>query len=49
MMGYKTTERKLFYMFNLDERVPQDHILRQISEVVDISFIDDLDRTDGLG
>jgi len=44
MMGYKSTERKLFYMFNLDERVPQDHILRQINEVVDFSFIYDLVR-----
>lgn len=39
MVGYKLTERKMFYVFNLDERVPQDHILKRISKVVDSSFI----------
>ena len=30
MMGRKTGEQKLFYLFSVDEGVPQDHRLRRI-------------------
>lgn len=39
MMGQKHSEGKLFYQFSLDERVPQGHLLRQITEVADLSFV----------
>ena len=30
---------QFFYAFNLDEKVPQDHLLRQIDEVLDLSAL----------
>jgi transposase len=38
MMGEKTGgQDRFFYDFNLDERIPQDHLLRQIDGVLDLS------------
>jgi len=45
MMGRKSGENKLFYLFNLDDKVPQDHFLRQVAKVVDFKFIYDLTRS----
>jgi len=41
MMGKpQRLEGKLFYTnLNLEERMPQDHVLRRISEVIDFSFV----------
>ena len=30
---------RLFYEFNLDERVPGDHLLRRINTVLDLSWL----------
>lgn len=43
-MGRRIPQPKLFYQFSLEERVPQDHLLRKISSVVDFSFIYDYVR-----
>ena len=38
MMGEKLgLQGQFFYKFNLEERVPQDHLLRQIDAVLDLS------------
>ena len=38
MMGDPPTPQgQFFYAFNLDEKVPQDHLLRQIEDVIDLS------------
>lgn len=39
MMGRKGSVGKLFYQFSLEERVPQDHLLRRILAAVDFSFV----------
>jgi transposase len=39
MMGKKTPTAKLFYRFNLEERVPVDHLLRRVAAAVDFSFV----------
>jgi len=39
MMGRKSPGRKIFYLFDLDKRVPEDHLLRQVSRAVDFNFI----------
>jgi transposase len=39
MMGTKDSEGKLFYQFSLEERVPEDHLLRRVLAVVDFSFV----------
>ena len=38
MMGSNDkSQQELFYAFNLDEIVPQDHLLRDIDRVLDLS------------
>src|ERR687886_309339 len=39
VLGQKTFTPKVVHAVNLDERVPQDHLLRRIAEVVDFSFV----------
>ncbi len=40
MMGDPPTPQgQFFYAFNLDEKVPQDHLLRQIDGVIDLSAL----------
>jgi transposase len=39
MMGRKGSVGKLFYQFSLEERVPQDHLLRRVLAAVDFSFV----------
>jgi transposase len=39
MLGQKTFAPKLFYQVSLEERVPADHLLRRIAEVVDFAFV----------
>lgn len=44
MMGKHQFAPKLYYEFSLDRLVPQDHLLRQIAEAIDFSFIYPLAR-----
>jgi transposase len=39
MMGQKIFTPKRLYAFNLEDRVPPDHLLRQVAAVVDFSFV----------
>lgn len=39
MMGQKVFQEKFFYDFNLSKRIPDDHILRRLSDVVNLSFV----------
>ncbi len=39
MMGIKVYQEKMFYNFSLSERVPQDHFLRKVAKVVNLSFV----------
>ena len=40
MMGQqKTTEQLFSYQVSLERRVPREHVLRQVSEVVDFTFV----------
>jgi len=40
MMGHlKNDQGQLFYSFRLDEAVPQDHPIRKIAAVLDLSWI----------
>jgi transposase len=39
MLGRTTLEPKLFHQFSLEERVPQDHLLRRVAAVVDFSIV----------
>ena len=39
MMGIKSTQEKMFYNFRLSERIPEDHFLRKVNLVIDISFV----------
>src|SRR5918912_2436659 len=39
MMGEKIFQPKGHYDFSLEERVPADHLLRQVAAVVDFSFV----------
>ncbi len=39
MMGRKASTGKLIYQFNLEERVPEDHLLRRVLAAVDFSFV----------
>lgn len=42
MMGINTEQKELFsYSVDLDKRLPQDHPLRTIKEVIDFSFVRD--------
>jgi len=39
MMGQKVFQEKFFYDFRLSQKVPEDHILRRLDQVVDLSFV----------
>jgi transposase len=39
VLGRKTFEPKLFYQFCLEDRVPEDHLLRRVAAVVDFGFV----------
>lgn len=39
MMGKKVRTGKLFYQFNLEERVPDDHLLQRMAEAVVFGFV----------
>ncbi len=43
-MGRKGFQGKWFYGFSLEDRVPQDHLLRSVAEAVDFTFVRDLVR-----
>lgn len=38
-MGTKVYQEKMFHNFSLSERVPQDHLLRRVDQVVNLSFV----------
>jgi transposase len=44
MMGKKERGEKLYYDFSLEDKVPREHILRQIAEAVDFSFVHEIAR-----
>ena len=44
MMGRHNFAPKLYYQLSLDDLVPQNHLLRQIAEAIDFSFIYPLAR-----
>jgi transposase len=39
MMGTKSFQEKMFYNFRLSERIPEDHFLRKVNKIMDISFV----------
>ena len=39
MLGQKIFQPKLFYQVSLEERVPPDHLLRQVAAAVDFAFV----------
>ena len=39
VLGRKRFEPKLFYQFSLEDRVPDDHLLRRVAAVVDFAFV----------
>lgn len=39
MMGQKVFQEKFFYDFNSSKRIPDDHILRRLSDAVEIAFV----------
>jgi len=39
MMGQKIFQEKFFYDFHLSRRIPEDHILRRLAEIADLSFV----------
>ena len=42
MMGrLETEQRRLFYDFNIEDVVPQDHLVRKIDAVVDFGWLRD--------
>jgi len=43
-MGRQVPQSKLFYQVSLEERVPQDHLLRKIASAVDFRFLYDYVR-----
>ncbi len=44
MLGQRRFETKLYYQLSLDHLVPEDHLLRRITAVVDFSFVRPLCR-----
>ena len=42
MMGTKICQEKMFYNFSLSKKVPENHLLRKIAQVVDLRFVRDL-------
>jgi transposase len=44
MMGKKEPGEKLYYDFSLEDKVPQDHILRRIAGAVDFTFVHKIAR-----
>jgi transposase len=42
MMGIKTYQEKMFYNFKLSDKVPADHFLRAVNDVVDLRFVREL-------
>ena len=38
MMGHRTFQPKQLYACSVEDRVPADHLLRQVAAVVDFSF-----------
>ena len=39
MMGRQVDQGSLFYEFSLDDRVPADHLLRRIDDLLDLGFV----------
>ena len=45
MMGVKPKEQKLFYNFSLSEKIPNDHFLYRLDQILDLDFIYSLATT----
>jgi len=45
MMGKRVFAPKLYYQFSLDDLVPKNHLLRQISSAIDFSFVYSLTKS----
>lgn len=45
MMGKRIFAPKMYYQFSLDDLVPKNHLLRQISSAIDFSFVYSLTRS----
>ena len=39
MMGIKSVQETMLYNFSLSKRVPEDHLLRKVDQVIDLSFV----------
>ena len=39
MMGHHSRGESLFYYFRLEDQVPENHLLRQIDQHIDLDFI----------
>jgi len=42
MMGIKSYQERMFYNFSLSGKVPQDHLVRTLNEVLDLRFVREL-------
>jgi transposase len=42
MMGIKVNQAKMFYHFSLSQRVPEDHFLRTVADLLDLRFVREL-------
>jgi len=42
MMGIKSYQEKMYYNFSLSNKVPQDHLVRKLQEIVDLDFVREL-------
>ena len=39
MMGIKSFQENIFYNFSLSKRIPEDHFLRKVNRIIDLSFV----------
>jgi len=39
MMGQQSGTESLFYYFRLEDQIPEDHLLRLLDRLVDLSFV----------
>ena len=39
MMGIKPFQERMYYNLSLTKRIPEDHLLRKVSQVIDLSFV----------
>ncbi|MGZ3743397.1 MAG: hypothetical protein ACXWRE_06805 [Pseudobdellovibrionaceae bacterium] len=39
MQGHQSYQRQLFSVFNMEDLIPQDHLLREIDRKIDFEFV----------